>query len=171
QLLAHRLAGRAMGNVVNGAALTYDRLTEPLANAANAPSSFYYEPVITPDGNTKYELRAYPTPWQRGQNVLWGGQRDHGLVSAALEAAYVEAHGVVFTVTLPAVGDPRPTSPKAPPAAVSEWDRIRKELKGEKVDAPPTAPSQPQSVGDVILRVLAENGRHFQHLDPNERLT
>jgi hypothetical protein len=171
QLLARRLAGRAMGNVVNGGALTYDRLTEPLANAADAASSVNYEPVTTPDGNTKYELRAYATPWQRGQSALWGVTRDHGLVPAAVEGVYVEGHGVVFTVTLPAVGDPRPTGPKAAPAAVNDWDRIRKELNGEKVDAAPPAAAQPPSVGDVILRVLAENGQHFRHLDPNERLT
>jgi hypothetical protein len=78
---------------------------------------------------------------------------------------------VVFAVSLPASGDPRPTTPKAAPATATEWDRIRKELHGEKPDAGPAVAAARPSVGDVVLRVLAENGKHFRGLDSGAWVT
>jgi hypothetical protein len=93
--------------------------------------------------------------------------------TAHVEGVYLERAGVVFTVTLPLpVGDPRPSPRKAAAApAADEWEKARRQLRGEKSDATSPAPAQRPTVGDVILRALAENGKHFRRLDNDDRLT
>lgn len=93
--------------------------------------------------------------------------------AAPVEGVYLERAGAVFTVTLPApAGDPRPSSPKAATApAADEWEKTRKQLRGEKSDATSTPPAHPPTIGDVILRTLADNGKHFRRLDNDDRLT
>src|SRR5262245_29674947 len=91
---------------------------------------------------------------------------------AQVEGVYLDRVGAVFTVTLPPHGDPRPRSGKpAVSPAGDEWEKTRKELRGEKSDTTSAAASQPPTVGDVILRALAENGKHFRSLGADERLT
>jgi hypothetical protein len=89
------------------------------------------------------------------------------------EGTYLKGHGVIYSMTLPVpMHDPRPES--AAPAAkpLSDWERLRRELRGEKVEAggSPRTPSDPR-VADVVLKLLAQNGRHFAHLPENEQLT
>jgi tetratricopeptide (TPR) repeat protein len=92
--------------------------------------------------------------------------------AAHVEGVYLDRAGVVFTTTLPLpAGDPRPSPPKAAAPAADEWERTRKELRGEKSDLSALTPSQPPTVGDVVLRALAENGKHFRRLEGDERLT
>src|SRR5262249_48627765 len=63
---------------------------------------------------------------------------------------------------------------KGPPAKVapplSDWDNARRELHGEKTEPAKTSHELP-SFADVLLKVLAENGKHFQYLGENENLT
>jgi hypothetical protein len=89
-----------------------------------------------------------------------------------IEGVYLDRVGAVFTVTLPPHGDPRPNPAKpAPSPAGDEWEKTRKELRGERSDTSSAATSRPPTVGDVILRTLAENGKHFRSLSPDEKLT
>ncbi len=87
------------------------------------------------------------------------------------EGVYLRGQGVVYTVTLPPPGrgkaEPRP----APAKPVSEWDRVRRELRGEKPEPGKQEPARKPTLTEIILRVLAENGRHFTELSPNESLT
>jgi tetratricopeptide (TPR) repeat protein len=54
----------------------------------------------------------------------------------------------------------------------SEWERIRKEIRLEKPQAEEAAkPPREPSLSDVILKMLADNGRHFTQLGENETLT
>jgi tetratricopeptide (TPR) repeat protein len=90
-----------------------------------------------------------------------------------LEGNYLKGQGVVYTVTLAPPGrDPRPQPAAAPPKPVSDWDRTRRELRG---DPPPPSTAKPPtrepSVADVILKALAENGHHFGNLGDGESLT
>jgi hypothetical protein len=90
-----------------------------------------------------------------------------------VEGIYLKDYGVVFSVMIP-VGRVMTAAGaiKAPNPAPSEWERAKSELRGEKVDAEEkkTAP-EPVSLTDAILKVLAENGRHFSRLAGDERLT
>ncbi len=99
-----------------------------------------------------------------------GHQNLHNL--CATEGNYLKGYGVVFTATLPWDSrNPVTESPKSAPKPLSEWDRVRNELRGVKVeaDAGKTRPST--SLADVVLIALADNGRHFSQLGENERVT
>ncbi len=87
------------------------------------------------------------------------------------EAVYLKGHGVVYTATV----DLPPTAPivseasqPAPPPA-SDWERTRRELRGEKAE-PAKAPPR-EALADAVLKVLAKNGSHFTKLDDNEQIT
>jgi tetratricopeptide (TPR) repeat protein len=66
----------------------------------------------------------------------------------------------------PKTGDSGSTAPPA----LSEWDREQRRLRGEPVPEKATAPKAP-SVSETILKLLAENGKHFTALKDDERVT
>jgi hypothetical protein len=90
----------------------------------------------------------------------------------AVEGAYLDGYGVVFTAICPATNrDPRPGASESKDLpALTDWDREQRRLRGEpppdKSTAPKTAP-----IGDVLLNLLAENGKHFTALKEEERVT
>jgi hypothetical protein len=91
---------------------------------------------------------------------------------AAVEGAYLDGYGVVFTVTMPATGrDPRPRAagPKETPG-LSEWDREQRRLRGEPVPEQTGVTLREPPVGDALLKLLAENGKHFISLKDDERV-
>jgi hypothetical protein len=90
------------------------------------------------------------------------------------EGVYLKDYGVVYTATLPSTGfDPLPGSKagSGSKAPSDGWDRIRKEIRGEtpEPEGRPVVAHQPLS--EVILKVLAENGKHFTSLNEGERIT
>jgi hypothetical protein len=88
------------------------------------------------------------------------------------QGIYVKDHGVIFTVVLPPQPDPKPAAPAPPPKQLSEWERIEKQLHGEKTDRPASPPKQKQaSIADTVLEALAENGHRFSQLSDKESLT
>jgi hypothetical protein len=89
----------------------------------------------------------------------------------AVEGVYLKGHGVIFTVTLPPQQNPKPDAAVSPPEKpLTEWERVRKEVRGEKVVATAKTKKNP-SVLDTLLRVLAENGTHLAQLGPDETIT
>jgi hypothetical protein len=103
------------------------------------------------------------------------GIRDHVHGTLQLhgpEGFCLQNFGVVYSVTLPwDHQSPFGESAKTEAKALSEWDRVRKELRGEKVEAEKkTSPATP-SLTDTILKVMAENGGKFSQLRDNEQLT
>jgi tetratricopeptide (TPR) repeat protein len=102
--------------------------------------------------------------------ALKGGDLAGGL--PAVEGVYLRGYGVVFTLTLP----PQPLvtggASSAPVGkSVSEWDRVRKQLRGEK-EEPAAAPRrQGPRLDEAVLKVLAANGHHFAQLGESEKLT
>jgi hypothetical protein len=90
-----------------------------------------------------------------------------------LEGVYLKGQGVVYTLTLPPPqDDPKPTVAKPASKPLTDWERVRKELRGEKVEeATPSQKPKAPSVADTILKVLADNGHNFSHLSAKESLT
>jgi Tetratricopeptide repeat len=90
-----------------------------------------------------------------------------------VEGLYLKDYGVVYTVTLP----PPPNNMLAEPAVgvvtrtpLSPWERTRKELRGEKIEED-GKPVNGAGLSDVILKVMADNGKHFTRLTEGERIT
>jgi hypothetical protein len=85
----------------------------------------------------------------------------------------VKGQGVIYTMTLvPPRRDPRPAPPPAAAPRLSDWERTRKQLRGEKLESP-AKPSESREPGlaDTLLKVLAENGQHFSQVPPEENIT
>ena len=88
------------------------------------------------------------------------------------QGIYVREHGVVFTVTLPPQRDLKPAPSQPQPKPPTEWEQIRKQLQGEKSEAPVPPQKQPEpSIADKILEALAKNGHYFSQLGDKENLT
>jgi hypothetical protein len=90
-----------------------------------------------------------------------------------LEGVYVKDQGVIYTVTLPPSSrDPSTVLGRPAPKTLSEWDRMRKEVRHEKVEpADKSGQAKRPSVAETVLKTLAENGHHFTRLDDKETLT
>src|SRR5262249_44478625 len=105
---------------------------------------------------------------------LAGAHNHRGLVIEELiEGTYLRGHGVVYSVSLPvhfAEVMHRPAQPARNP--LSDGERVRGELRGDKVEAAePPPPRHQETVANSLLKILAENGHHFTQLPENEQLT
>jgi tetratricopeptide (TPR) repeat protein len=69
---------------------------------------------------------------------------------------------------------------KPEPHAPDAWEQTRREVRGVKEEPkkdPPPPPAKkltvcgPSTVAEMVLRTLAENGKHFERLAPDESLT
>jgi tetratricopeptide (TPR) repeat protein len=90
-----------------------------------------------------------------------------------IEGTYLKGYGVVFSVTLPITRllEVSKQPQKLSVEASSDWERLRRELHGEKVGKTEEAVKrEPPSLADEILKVLAENGQHFANLAENDQL-
>lgn len=102
------------------------------------------------------------------------GQRYYSLGRVhSVEGAYLEGYGVVFNVGMPPQNrDPRPGAepPKTAPA-MSDWDRMQRQLRGEKMPdvAAPVAKEPP--LGDQVLKLLSQNGKYFSALKDDDKVT
>jgi tetratricopeptide (TPR) repeat protein len=92
--------------------------------------------------------------------------------SPSPEGLYLPGYGYVFTLTLPAgIYQPLSGPAKPGPKPLSQWAKVRNELHGVKAkpDEAKAAPAEP-ALADVVLRLLADNGRHFS-LPENQQVT
>jgi hypothetical protein len=99
------------------------------------------------------------------------GHHGYGHPFPGAEGVYLKGQGVVYTLTLQGT----PQAPKGTPAKeekkpLSEWDRLRKELRGEKVDTPAPQSKEP-ALSEVILVALAQHGHNFSQLSSTESVT
>lgn len=125
---------------------------------------------------------------------------------ATMEGAYLKGHGVTYSLAVNGSErtffDPTtratglmsicikchiaesverfltPNVPSRAPPKVTEWEKARREVKGEKDPQPSIASTfqmqsvcAPGSLTEKILKVLAENGHHFQQLPAAEHIT
>ena len=96
-------------------------------------------------------------------------------VAHPVEGVYLKDYGVVYTVTLPTPPNgmtPGPTAGTVTRTPLSPWERTRKELRGEKIENEgKVVGTRSPSLSEVILKVLADNGKHFTRLAEGERIT
>src|SRR5262249_44813933 len=57
---------------------------------------------------------------------------------------------------------------KPAPKALTPWERVRKELRGEKVEDEKAHESDDTSIADAVLKVLADNGKNLTRLPEEE---
>jgi hypothetical protein len=69
-----------------------------------------------------------------GLNTIFTTSRS-SLDFPAAEGVYLKGYGVVYNLVLPPQPKPHAKEATAPAKPVSEWDRIRKEMHGEKVSS------------------------------------
>lgn len=92
-----------------------------------------------------------------------------------VDGFYQRGQGVVLQIQAPGwmsfMG--HETKSAADPKAPSEWDEVRRQLRGEKPESTPVRADQAHSftLQDLLLQVVAENGRHFTDLAEGENLT
>jgi hypothetical protein len=108
--------------------------------------------------------------------------------SLQTEGLYLKGHGVVYTLTLPPPPRvPRPQGKKAPAKPLSEWDRTRRQIRGDTEESQNLGVLETKQIEawisnfqderphlwltESILKILAENGHHFSQLPENESLT
>lgn len=86
---------------------------------------------------------------------------------------YLPGRGVVYQATLSADWlhvHQTATSKKSKP--LSEWEQMRKQLEGKQTKSASSRMAfDHPSIEETILKVLAENGRHFAELAANESIT
>jgi hypothetical protein len=89
-----------------------------------------------------------------------------------MQGVYLKGQGVVFTATVPLHFQKPLAGPDKPaPKALTEWERVRKELRGEKVDGEQGREPDDTSIADAVLKVLADNGKNLTRLPEEERVT
>lgn len=135
----------------------------------------------SPDGKRLAHLALLGGNGADGTVILWDvstGTKIREIRSAAnsavpeAEGTYLKGHGVVYTVTLP-LAKRHPTAAgetNAAPRPISDWERTRGELRGKPLKEDAVAEKGPV-LADVVLKMLADNGRHFSQVSENESLT
>jgi tetratricopeptide (TPR) repeat protein len=90
----------------------------------------------------------------------------------ASDGVYLKGYGVVMNTVFPWHHQkPVADGPAAFAKAVSDWERIRGEMRGDKSNAAAAPPKESPAIADVVLKRLADNGKHFSHLVDDEKLT
>jgi tetratricopeptide (TPR) repeat protein len=89
------------------------------------------------------------------------------------EGVYLKGFGVVYNLSLPITERAaRPRAAKPAPPTATEWERVRRQLRGEKADAEPkTGAAKNPMLADRVLKILADNGHHFTRLRKDEQIT
>jgi hypothetical protein len=78
----------------------------------------------------------------------------------------------VISATLPISYSPQETKTQAEPKALTEWERTRRELRGEKIDKSEEKQAKsPPDIVEATLHSLANNGHHLSGLLPNEKVS
>jgi hypothetical protein len=95
-----------------------------------------------------------------------------GLDLTGVQGVYLKGQGAVFTTTVP-LHFQRPVggADRATPKPLTEWERVRRELRGEPVEAPKGHDATDTSIADAVLKVLAENGKNLTHIPEEESVT
>jgi hypothetical protein len=141
-----------------------------LGYSYNSPTHSFLRPTEGGDGG----VRIWDSGDKRAPGLGMMRKYDvHRLQPPPLsEGVSLPGQGVVFTVTLPTPSrDPMAVAEKPADRPLTAWERERRELRGDKPETPKKAEAGSPSVSETILRLLAENGKHFTELSPDEHVT
>jgi tetratricopeptide (TPR) repeat protein len=118
-----------------------------------------------------------------------GHDHAHASLAAAtnIEGVYLKGQGVLYTLTLPPPSPSRATSAKKTSSTpATDWERFRRSVRGDQPPSKETETVKESSedgifaeleksghlaISEEILRILADNGRNFSHLLPDEKIT
>jgi hypothetical protein len=132
------------------------------------------QPSPTLGGSALFQDLPGGTYYPGGQGLIAGfppaNRNIATSVEAMVEGAYLDGYGVVFTVTLPATArDPRAGTDAKPEPILTDWERERRRLLGQPVPEKTTTPKQ-TSISDILVKLLADNGKNFTALKEDERV-
>jgi tetratricopeptide (TPR) repeat protein len=139
-----------------------------------------YQMAFSPDGKLVAQSATKvvaPGEWfltRQLNSLLPTGEFDgsHARLPLDVDGTYLQGYGVVFHITMPAMFPVMSETAKPVANTLSDWDRIRKELRGEKPDKSEQPPQKTvRGVDDIVLKCLAENGRHFSKLGDKDNLS
>lgn len=129
--------------------------------------------AFTPDGKLLASTEGpHVRVWDVATGRAVGTHPDSPHFHAGAEGIYLGGQGVVYTLTLstaPPRADGAPAKPG--PKPVSDWERALREVRGEKPETIKVPPPREPTLTEILLSVLAENGRNFRHLAPDEQVT
>jgi tetratricopeptide (TPR) repeat protein len=91
--------------------------------------------------------------------------------SASIEGSYLKGQGIVVHVTVAPLSSSElvASSPTQSPKAISDWEKTRRQIRGEKVETANSA--KRATFADALLKTLAENGKNFSQLPDTESVT
>jgi hypothetical protein len=88
------------------------------------------------------------------------------------QGVYLKGQGIVYALTVPLHFQKPVAGPTKPaPKELTPWERVRQELRGEKVEAEKPREPADMSIADTVLKVLAENGKNLTRLPDGENVT
>ena len=132
-------------------------------STSNTAAEAYFSGVYDATSSTKY-LQSHP--WL-------GGAHPHaglGIGQLNIEGVFLPSTGIVISATLPMSYIPPEKKTQAEPKTLTEWERTRRELRGEKIDKSEEKQAKsPPDILEAALHSLATNGHHLSGLLPNEK--
>jgi tetratricopeptide (TPR) repeat protein len=154
-----------------------------VAGEPSLPSDPFTSTATEGSGKIFVNERNYDTGIVGSGRVVWhpdGGGRVLRTASSdtiSLDGVYIPGQGVILQAHLPPwvtsmTREPRGQAPKKPAETINDWDLIRRQIRGEKIEGRSGPADDPHEVTiqDVLVRALAEYGKHIR-LAENERLT
>ena len=95
-----------------------------------------------------------------------------GIGQLNAEGVFLPPSGIVISATLPISYSPQEKKTRAEPETLTEWERARREVRGEKIDKSDEKQAKsPPDILEATLHSLASNGHHLSGLLPNEKVS
>jgi tetratricopeptide (TPR) repeat protein len=133
---------------------------------SNTPATAYFSGLY--DATSANYHQGVTNPYQAGANA----HASYGIGHLNIEGVFLPSSGIVISATLPIFYAPQEKKTQAEPKTLTEWERARRELRGEKIDKSEEKQAKsPPYILEAVLHSLAINGHHLSGLLPNEKVS